>query len=606
MPGRAGSIRSRTWLAFFCLAVASAMGCSGLSDAPNYQRQSPTSGSVTVAVLPATPNVEVYGSQQFTATVTGTSNQAVAWQVNGVTGGNTTNGIISSSGLYKAPFAVPVAGQQATTVTVKAVSQAQSSASGSATVTIYAPNQNQQSAPIELGTSGGNANDSNSTACCSGTLGSLVTQGGTPYILSNNHVLAISDSGHVGDPITQPGLVDANCSATGTTTVAHLSQFYNLENGSGTPVDAAIAQVVNGSVDSSGNILLLGAGTDSNGVPLVGAPQAGVGEAPVVGGAVAKSGRSTGLTCSTIEAVDVSVGLAYWKGCGQTGSTFNVNYTNQVAVSGGAFSAEGDSGSLIVDQDTAAPVALLWGGGSIGSSGVTLGNPVADVLSAFQSLGTSLTFVGGAAHAVAGCTLAGPSSTSASPQQASAAGLLLATAVRDRHAAELSAYPSVQALGVGASLDRAGDPAILFFVTKGVPHNDIPAQVDGVRTRIIEGTLFAKRGAISAEESAALEQSVPLPPAVSRLSEGEMTRARAVHAAHVNALMKEPGVQGLGITASADSPGEAALMIYWVLGAPHGEMPAAIDGLRTRVQETNRFVAWVGPGRACSTKPRHK
>jgi hypothetical protein len=527
--------------------------------------------------------------------------------VGGVTGGNATNGIISSSGLYKAPFAVPVSSSgEATTVTVTAVSLASSSASGSAAVTVYAPNQNQQSVPVTLGTSGGNANDSSSTACCSGTLGSLVARAGTQYILSNNHVLAISDSGRIGDAITQPGLVDVNCSSAGTTTVAHLSQFFNLENGSGNPVDAAIAQVVNGSVDPNGNILLLGTTTDSKGIPVAGAPQGGVGEAPVVGLTVAKSGRSTGLTCSTIEAISISTSpIQYQKGCG-TGSTFNVTFTNQVAVTGGAFSAAGDSGSLIVDQNTADPVGLLWGG----SSDMTLANPVTDVLSALpDSGGHTPTFVGGAAHAVVGCTLAGPSSASATPQEVSAAGLLRAVAVRDLHAAELSAFPSVQALGVGASLDRAGEPAILFFVTKGLPHKDIPAQVEGIRTRIIEGDLFPKRGAISPEETAALEQRVPLPPAISQLSDSEMARARVVHAAHVDALMKEPGVQGVGISSSADSPGEAALMIYLIRGAVHGQIPATIDGLRTRVQETSRFIAWLGPGqpeRACSSKPRHK
>ena len=50
--------------------------------------------------------------------------------------------------------------------------------------------QQTQARPISLGTSGGNVNDISHAFCCSGTLGSLVTKGGTQYILSNNHVLA--------------------------------------------------------------------------------------------------------------------------------------------------------------------------------------------------------------------------------------------------------------------------------------------------------------------------------------------------------------------------------------------------------------------------------
>ncbi|HKG80888.1 MAG TPA: hypothetical protein VKA78_15735, partial [Pyrinomonadaceae bacterium] len=41
-----------------------------------------------------------------------------------------------------------------------------------------------------FGISGGNVNDHSSAFCCSGTLGSLITDGSTQYILSNNHVLA--------------------------------------------------------------------------------------------------------------------------------------------------------------------------------------------------------------------------------------------------------------------------------------------------------------------------------------------------------------------------------------------------------------------------------
>jgi len=64
-----------------------------------------------------------------------------------------------------------------------------------------------------------------------------------------------------------------------------------------------------------------------------------------------------------------------------------------------------------------------------------------------------------------------------------------------------------------------------------------------------------------------------------------------VHAAHVKELMKQPGVQGVGITSSADAPGEAALMIFVVRGTPRNAIPVLIDGLRTRVRESSRFTA---------------
>src|SRR4029077_12166489 len=61
----------------------------------------------SVTVSPATANVQEGAQQQFTATVNNTTDNNITWQVNGVTGGNTTVGTISSSGLYTAPSVIP-------------------------------------------------------------------------------------------------------------------------------------------------------------------------------------------------------------------------------------------------------------------------------------------------------------------------------------------------------------------------------------------------------------------------------------------------------------------------------------------------------------------
>ncbi|PYU12556.1 MAG: hypothetical protein DMG29_13880, partial [Acidobacteria bacterium] len=104
------------------------------------------------------------------------------------------------------------------------------------------------------------------------------------------------------------------------------------------------------------------------------------------------------------------------------------------------------------------------------------------------------------------------------------------------------AHPEVQALGVGASLDHPGEPAILFFVAKGQPHTNLPAEVDGIRTRIVEGELFARLGVLSTADSAALEQATAPAPLVTFLSDAEVARGRGVHARHVEELMQQPGV----------------------------------------------------------------
>lgn len=572
-----------------------------------------TSSNITVVVSPSTPTVPNFGRQQFNAAVSGTSNTAVNWSVNGTPGGSLQFGFISSSGLYFAPGGVPTksngsGGSTTTTVTVTAVSQASASASGSTTVTLMPANRSAQPVPVNLGTSGGNGNDSstsgNTITCCGGTLGSLVVRGGTQYILSNTHILARSDLATIGEPIIQPGLVDTNCSKTQATTVANLSQFYNLETGPAPKIDAAIAQVISGDVSTTGAIYYLGATTDANGVPVPGAPNGGPGVAATINMAVAKSGRSTGLTCSAVFSTSVTTSVQYQKGCG-TGTTFPVTYTNQVAVAGGSFSAEGDSGSLIVTQSKADPVALLYAG----SDTDTVGNPVSAVLSFFKSGSNTVTFVGAPRtqnQPVIGCTLPLKPASATLTVQASASsakGLQNAIAVRDAHAPELLAHPEVQAVGVGGSYDNPNEPAILFFVTRGQQRTNIPQQVEGIRTRIIEGDLFSSRGALTAAESATLEKSVPAPQMVYAISENEFSRAKVVHSARVEEWMEQSGVQGVGIGSSVDAPGEAALVLFLIRGVPHDAIPPVIDGLRTRIRESSRFRAGFGdaqPQRGCS------
>src|SRR5207248_10744996 len=125
----------------------------------------------------------------------GTSNTGVTWSANAVQGGNSTVGTISSSGLYTAPAVAP----NPSNVTISAVSVADSTKSGTAVadIRVHHDNQDPQSGPIKLGTSGGNSTDKttsgNRVFCCSCTHGSLVSRAATLYILSNNHVLNKSD-----------------------------------------------------------------------------------------------------------------------------------------------------------------------------------------------------------------------------------------------------------------------------------------------------------------------------------------------------------------------------------------------------------------------------
>ncbi|GDY22582.1 hypothetical protein LBMAG56_39290 [Verrucomicrobiota bacterium] len=91
-----------------------------------------TPPSVVVAVSPSTATVQVGSSRTFTATVTGNTNTAVTWSVNGTTGGSATVGTISAAGVYSAPAALPTV----TSVTIRASSVVNAAAFGQATVTL--------------------------------------------------------------------------------------------------------------------------------------------------------------------------------------------------------------------------------------------------------------------------------------------------------------------------------------------------------------------------------------------------------------------------------------------------------------------------------------
>jgi len=73
---------------------------------------------------------------QFTASVSGISNQAITWQVNGITDGDSTYGTITQDGLYTPPASVP----SKNPVTITAVSQADPSAKGNLPITITTNN----------------------------------------------------------------------------------------------------------------------------------------------------------------------------------------------------------------------------------------------------------------------------------------------------------------------------------------------------------------------------------------------------------------------------------------------------------------------------------
>ena len=545
------------------------LSCGGGGGGSNSGSLSSGGSNIAVTVTPASATIDPGGSQLYSASVTGTTNTGVTWSAGGIQGGNSTFGTISSSGLYTAPAVAP----NPSNVKITAVSVADSTKSGTAQadIRVHHDNQDPQSGPIKLGTSGGNSTDkttsNNQTFCCSGTLGSLVSRAGTFYILSNNHVLNKSDQGAVGDPISQPGLADSNCGNSPIPrTVANTSQAAPLKTGPNA-VDAAIAQIVSGQVDTSGTILDLAA-------PGQPAQPSGTTGTPAISKGVAKSGDATGLTCSTITAIDTAVQVMYQTQC-QGGTQFTVVFDNQVSIGGTAFSNSGDSGSLIVDASNARPVALLYAGSNTG----TVGNPIQDVYNALKdSGGNAPQVVGGPDHAIscpAGSQSQVTTQSAEKPTALPKSEVSRAALARDHRAIELMQDPAVEHVEVGRSSDNPSEAAVVVTLRSRV-RLPIPAQVDGVRTKIVQSS------ASTVSQTQAKEAQV------AALADSEVTRARDVKHQRAQELMATSGIIGVGVGASNDSPGESALVIFVEQGKSVS-VPAVIDGVRTRIIVTDPF-----------------
>src|SRR5438876_3360689 len=227
-----------------------------------------------------------------------------------------------------------------------------------------------QTPPIQLGTSGGWSKDLANGYCCGGTLGSLVLIGSTQYILSNYHVFESdivsggnNTTAQTGDPIIQPGLVDVNCNKNLAQTVGTLVKKSSLPNSN---VDCSIAKVVSGAVRTNGAILEIGTISKTT-------------LAASLNLAVKKSGRTTGLSHSSISGLNATIRVIYDNEC--AGSTaFTKTFTGQIVISnhGKKFLNSGDSGSLMVQDVATNPraVGLLFAG----SSTSAIANPISQVL----------------------------------------------------------------------------------------------------------------------------------------------------------------------------------------------------------------------------------
>lgn len=199
-----------------------------------------------------------------------------------------------------------------------------------------------------------------------GTLGAIVKdkKTGEPLILSNNHVLANITNGHdgkaeIGDPILQPGSYDNGTEEDDV--IGELVRYIPLNPARGifdSPeniVDCALARPLDKKMVENS---ILGIGKVK-----------GIKE-PEIGMRVVKSGRTTGITEGTIQAIDSTISV-------KLDDEQDAFFSDQVLIS--SLSQAGDSGSLILDTNQNA-VGLLFAG----SDKVTVCNKITNVMNELE------------------------------------------------------------------------------------------------------------------------------------------------------------------------------------------------------------------------------
>lgn len=325
-----------------------------------------TPGFVQV-LTPETASLAPGGTVQVTGEIAEVNSGSIQWSLGTTPGGeidpgdsygsigetrcsHSSRSYTSCTATYTAPRALP-SGNPSVFVVGLAAGNPHSAAAlhvllnGAGFSSSGLQNQSAQTGYVEMGSSGGNANDYDSKKdsggkeyvndCCGGTLGALVAdRDSNLFILSNNHVLAESDQARTGDTIVQPALVDLNCNPQAGRAVGSLRYVVPLQS-SQSNVDAALAAATP-AVDETGAILQLG--PSIGGILSPAAPAAGTGEELTAGLLnqlrVVKSGRTTGLTCSTVNTVDLSVQVDYYYDCAETKPYYTKTYVNQIGMPG--------------------------------------------------------------------------------------------------------------------------------------------------------------------------------------------------------------------------------------------------------------------------------
>lgn len=206
----------------------------------------------------------------------------------------------------------------------------------------------------------------------SGTIGAIVQQNGELMALSNNHVFAACNHVPVGQPIMSPSGMDSKPHLVAPRQVCRHSQIVELRSGTPSLVplvraDAAIATIPDASIVTSWQgDSKTGYDTPANSL----LPSAGL--------RVKKFGRTTGMTIGEVEALIPTAMPLPYKTRYFTATVWFTDIWTVRAADGEHFALPGDSGSLVVTEDGAHAVGLVFAATTKGDYGFII--PIDTVL----------------------------------------------------------------------------------------------------------------------------------------------------------------------------------------------------------------------------------
>jgi hypothetical protein len=221
----------------------------------------------------------------------------------------------------------------------------------------------------------------------------------------------------------------------------------------------------------------------------------------------------------------------------------------------------------------------------VDSGGVSEGvaNPAPDVLNELATAtGSSYTFVGTTDHGVTCLNYGNSTATLAQARVLTASESSRVQTALGQARMLVSSTAGILGVAMGKSADAAGEGAVILYVDEARNVN-VPSTVNGVRTQVIPTS--ARAVAMGSAPQSVLDAGV-----VPGLAGSVLSQAIAAKQQTAQTLMQQnPAFFGVGVGQSADNPKEAALVIYVDRKNIPADLPATLNGLRTRYVVMDRL-----------------